>query len=104
MILPISQGGLFGAITVDVKVCIGDTPHRKYMPKYIKPMSNRNKIKCGCETCICAMLLQLYLDKWSISSLVRLYKLCINYVSTRILQRSKNDFIEYNNEIILRSL
>ena len=48
-ILPIYQGGLFGAITVDGKVCIGDTSIRKYMPKGKKPMSNINKIKCGCK-------------------------------------------------------
>ena len=36
MILPIPQGGFLGAITVDGKLCIGDTPLRKYMPKYIK--------------------------------------------------------------------
>ena len=35
MILPIYQGGFFGAKTVDVKVCIGDTSLRKYIPKYI---------------------------------------------------------------------
>ena len=44
MILPIYEGGLFGARPVDGKVCIGDTSLRKYMPKYIKPTSNRNKI------------------------------------------------------------
>ena len=49
MILPIPQGGFLGAITVDGKLCIGDTPLRKYMPKNIKPMSDRNNITCGCE-------------------------------------------------------
>ena len=46
MILPISEGDCFGAIIVDRKVCIGDTSPRKYMPKHIKPMRNRNKNKC----------------------------------------------------------
>ena len=35
MILPISQGVVSGARTFYVKVCIGDTSLRKYMPKYI---------------------------------------------------------------------
>ena len=48
MILPISEGNIFGTITVDGKVCIGDTSLSKYMPKYIKPMRNINNIICGC--------------------------------------------------------
>ena len=47
MMLPIFQGDCFGAITVDGKVCIGDTSLRKYIPKYIKSTSNRNKNKSG---------------------------------------------------------
>ena len=58
MILPIFQGGFFGAITVDGKLCIGDNSLRMYIPKYRKPTSNRNKIKCVCKTCISAMLIQ----------------------------------------------
>ena len=58
MILPISQGVFFGARTVDGKVYIVDIPISKYMPKYIKPMSNRNNITCGCETFISAMILR----------------------------------------------
>ena len=57
MILPIPQG-VFCARTVDGQVCIVDTPLRKYMPKYIKPMSKRDKITCGCKTCLSAMLIQ----------------------------------------------
>ena len=64
------------------------------MPKYIKSMSNRNKITCECETCISAMLLQSDLNKLSLSQLAKLDKLCINYASTRLSKRSKNDFIE----------
>ena len=48
----------FGARTVDRKVYVGYLSLRKYIPKYIKPTSNINKITCGCETCIRAMLLQ----------------------------------------------
>ena len=36
MILPISQGICFGAINLYGKLFIGDTPPRKYMPKYVK--------------------------------------------------------------------
>ena len=79
MILPISRGGFFGAMTVDGKLCIVDTSLRKYMPKYIKPMSNRNKITRGCETCISVMLLQSDLNKWRLSQLAKLDKVYINY-------------------------
>ena len=72
---------------------------RKYMPKYIKLMSKINKIKSGYGTCISSMLLQLDLKKWRLSQLSKLDKLCINSASTRILQISKNCFIEYNNQI-----
>ena len=89
----------FDARIAHGKVCIGDTSLRKYMPKYIKPTSNINKITCGCETCISDMLLQIYLSKWRISKLDKLHKLHINSALTRLLQRSKNYFIEYRNQI-----
>ena len=44
MILKIYEGDCFGAIIVDGNVCMGDTSLRKYMPKYINPTSNINKI------------------------------------------------------------
>ena len=46
MILPFPPGACFGARTVNDKVCIRYTSLRKYMPEYIKPMMNRNEIKC----------------------------------------------------------
>ena len=49
MILPIAQGNYFGARIVDGKICIGEMSLSKYMPKYIKPMSTRNNITCGCK-------------------------------------------------------
>ena len=58
MILTIYEGGFFGEIKVDEKVYIGDTTLRKYMPKNMTPTSYKNKIACGCKTCISAMLLQ----------------------------------------------
>ena len=57
-ILPSSEGGFSGARTIYGNICIGYTSLRKYMPKYIKPISDRNKITCGCETCISDVLLQ----------------------------------------------
>ena len=95
MILPVSQG----ARTVYGKLCMVDTSLRKYMPEYIKLMSNRNTITCGCKTCISAMLLQSDINKWRLSKLEKLDNLHINYASTRLLERSKIDFIEYNNQI-----
>ena len=61
--IPISEGDCFGERKVDGKVCIGDTSLSKYMPKYIKPTSNRNNITRGCKTCISDMLLQSDLNK-----------------------------------------
>ena len=74
MILSISLGVFWGARTVDGNLCIGDTSLRKYMQKYIKPMSNRKKITCGCKTCISAMLPQSYINKWRLSKLAKLDK------------------------------
>ena len=93
MILPIYQGGLSGARTVDRKVCIGDTSFRKYMQKYIKSMSNINNITCVCETFISSMLLQSDISKCRLSQLAKLDKLYIYSASTRILQRYKINFI-----------
>ena len=45
------------------------------------------------------MLLQSYLNKRRLSQLAKLDKLYINYASTRILQISKINFIEYKNQI-----
>ena len=75
MILPIPQGVFFGSRTVDDKVCAGDMSFRKYMQKYIIPMSNINNITCGWKKCISAMLLQPYLNKWRLSQLAKLDKL-----------------------------
>ena len=58
MILPSSEGGFSGTRTVDGNIFIGYTSLSNYKPKYIKPMSKRNKITCGCETSIIATLLQ----------------------------------------------
>ena len=63
MILPISNGDFLGTRNVDWKVYIGDASLRNYMPKYIKPISNRNKTTCGYKTCISSMLLQSYINK-----------------------------------------
>ena len=46
------------------------------------------------QTYISAMLIQSDINKWRLSQLSKLYKLYINYVSTRLLQISKIDFIE----------
>ena len=95
MILPSSEGGLSGAITVHGNIFIGDTSFRKYMPIYIYPTRKRNNITCGCETCISAMLLQPDLNKWRISKLSKPDKLYITSASTRLLEIFKNDFIVY---------
>ena len=76
-----------------------NTSLSKYMEKYIKPMSNRNKITCGFKTCISDMLLQSDINKWRISQWSKLYKLYINSTSTNILERSNNDCIEYKKLI-----
>ena len=65
----------------------------KYIPKYLKLTRNRNKITCGCKTCIISVLLQSDLNKGRISKLSKLDKLYINSASTRLLEISKNDFI-----------
>ena len=89
----------FGARTVDGTICIGYTSLGKYMPKYIKPISNRYNITCGYETYIIAMLLQSDLNKWRISQVDKLDKFYMNSASTIILKRPKNYFISYKNKI-----
>ena len=88
-----------GARTVYGKVFIGDTSLRNYITKYIKPMIYRNSIKCGHKTCISVMLLQSDLNKWRLSQLAKLDQLYNNSAPTRLSQISKNDFIEYKNQI-----
>ena len=44
------------------------------------------------------MLLQSYINKWKILELSKLDKLYINTASTRLLEISKNDFIEYKKK------
>ena len=56
----------FGARNEDGRLFIGDKSLRVYIPKHISPMSNRDKITCGCETYISAMLLQSDFDKWQL--------------------------------------
>ena len=101
MILPSSEGGFSGAITIDRNICIVDTSLRKYMPKYIKPISNRNNITCGCKTCMIAMLFQSYLNKYMIPQWAKFDKLYINSASIRLLEISNNDSIEYKKQIFL---
>ena len=92
MILTISQGGFFGAINVNGNICIGGMSLSKYMPKYIKPMINRNNFTCGCKTCISSMLLQPDINKSRLSQLDKPDKLYINSASTRLLQRTEINF------------
>ena len=62
-------------------------------------MINKNKITCGCKTYISTMLLQSDLNKWKLSHLAKPDNLYINSASTRLLKKSKNNFIKYNNQI-----
>ena len=81
------------------KVCIGDTSLRNNMPKYTKPISNRNNITRGCKTCIIAILLQSDLNKQRLLKLAKLDTSYINSESTRLLKRSNIDLIDYKNQI-----
>ena len=74
------------------------------MPKYIKTIGSRNKIKCGCKTYMSAMLLQSDLNKWMISLVDTLDKLYVRSELTTLLQKYKKCFIEYKNEIFSNDL
>ena len=80
IILPVFQGGFHGGTNMYERVYIGDTYLIKYMPKHIKPMSNINRITCGYETCISAILFQYDLNKWWFTSLAKIDKFYINTV------------------------
>ena len=49
-------------------------------------------------------VLQSDINKYRLSQLAKLDKLCINYVSTRLFQRSTHDLVEDKNEIFLNNL
>ena len=53
-----------------------------------------NRITCGCETFISAMLLHSDLNKWRLTELTKNEIMYINVASTRLLQRSKKDYGE----------
>ena len=89
---------------MDGKLCIGDALLRKYIPKYIKPISSKNNITCECETFISVMLLKSDINKWRLSQLAKLYKLYNNSALTRLYQISKIYFIQYKNEIFINIL
>ena len=59
-------------------------------------MINTKKITYERKTCISAMLIQSDLR---LTQLAKIDKLYINSASTRLLQRSRIDFIEYKNGI-----
>ena len=65
--------------------------------KYIKPMIDINTITCILKTCISSVLLQSNMNKWRLSQLAKIDELYIKSESTRLLQRSRIDFIEYNH-------
>ena len=66
-ILPVSQGEIYGARNKYGRVCIGNTSLIKYTPKHTNTTIKRNRIACGCETCISAMLLQFDLNRWRLT-------------------------------------
>ena len=57
--------------------------------KHINPITNRNNITNGCETCISVMLIQYYLNKLWLTQLSNFEKFSINVASTMVLQISK---------------
>ena len=99
LILPLYQGEYSGTINKDGRVFIGNTSLIKYMQKHMNSTRNRNKISCGCETCISAMLLQYDLNKWRLTQLEKSKKLYIIVASTRILQIPKKNYDQCNNQI-----
>ena len=68
------------------KICIGDTSHRKYIPKHINPTSNINTITCVCETCNDSMLLQSGLNQLQLIKLYKFEKHFHNSTPTSIVQ------------------
>ena len=71
-------------------MCIGDNSLINYMPKQINPMSNINKLTCGCETCSSAILLKSCLNYWRLTHLeifVKFYTKAAEPVFTKIQER-----------------
>ena len=72
MIKSPAEGGFAGARNSSGKVIISDSALRLNKPKNLKPMTNRHKQMCGCETCIVSKQLLLTLNKWRRRHIVRL--------------------------------
>ena len=53
-------------------------------------MSNRNKITCGCKTCISFMFIQSGFNKWGLTHLANFENLYLNAASTRLLKYQRN--------------
>ena len=64
MIKSPAEGDFAGAMDKSDKVIISDTALRLNRPKNLKPMTNRHKQMCGCETCIVSKQLLLTLNEW----------------------------------------
>ena len=52
MIKPTNQGGFPGARDDNGEVCISKSNMLKYWPNHVTLMRERDKLICGCETCI----------------------------------------------------
>ena len=66
--LPVSQGGLGGGLpevrNAKGKIIISDTALRYLLPEQLKPMTEKHKQMCGCETCLVPDSHQKSLNAW----------------------------------------
>ena len=78
LILPVTQGRLYGASENEGKVCIGDTSLCKYTLKHINTMIRISNITYGCETVISSILIKSESYKWRMRQIFKLKKLFHN--------------------------
>ena len=90
-----SQGGFYASRNEDGRVYIGDTSLRNEMPKNINPTINRNKITCGYEIFISAMLFQYDLNKWRLTQL--------DFLKSCISTRNQPGFYKYIRNIMMNT-
>ena len=64
MIRPVHDGGFAGSRDGNGDVIISDTALRYFLPSNLRPMADRYKQLCGCETCLVPQRMQQTLNAW----------------------------------------
>ena len=65
LITPLADGGLLGSIRADINyVIVSDTMIRSLAPPQIRPLTDHQKMMCGCAICNTSKYFQESLNAW----------------------------------------